>query len=241
MGNWYDIGFETNAKNIKEQAQRAKDRDLGNDRKRNTPRRFYLKRGTVDTPVNVIFLDETPFCLYEYNLVIDGKWGNYFTCLRSSTGKDPFAAYKDIIQMNRSYMGFLTILDCTHYSDRAGKEHHFTKKLLPMTSKALAKAEGWKKSKKSLVGCMYEVRRSDADKSERIGDDWQFSERVDLSTLKNPDGSSPDLTPANYKDILAPRSEEEIKTLLQSIVSGTTIVDLPTATATKETEEEVPF
>lgn len=239
MGNWYDIGFEANDKLIKENAAKQREREKNRERMKLTPRRFWIKRSTS---TQVIFLDDSPFCIYEYNVNINGEWGNYFTCVREKTQKDPFAKYSDRLQMKRTYMGFLTILDCTKYTDKTGKVRHYTKKLLPVTSKTLEKIATWKSKKGSLVGLKYDVTRSNNDKSEKIGDDWQFAEKVDLTALRDADGTPIDLTLPVYPEILAPLPEAEIIAILENAVSGR-LVDLPPATTVNETEREssVPF
>jgi hypothetical protein len=210
--DWANLGFDVNDQLRKDKARREEEMKT----RRSAPRRFWLARGAS---TSVILLDDTPFCIYEWNLMLNGKFGNYFTDDSAQTGENIFEEYKNKIKMTRSYLGFLSVIDCTEYMTRGTNENppHLvrnSKKLLPCPSDMLVKIKAWKEKKGSLVGCQYTVTRSDGPKAPRIGDDWQFEGRVDLSTILDAEGNPVDTTPAAYREILKPRSHSDIRDYL---------------------------
>lgn len=240
MSDWMYSGFDHGLKLQKEQEEVRKSWE----RQRQAPKRFWLNKGAE---TEVILCDDDPKGIYEYNLKLDGKWGNFFTCVRDKTGVDPFLKIQDKIPLSRSFVGFLTIIDCTKYVDSKNVERSFTKKLLPMTQKSLAKFAAMKKKRGSLVGWKFSVSRTNDPKSERIGDMWDALEKVDLSSLKHADGTPVNTTPINYEECLAPRPESEINTIINKIMFND-LNGVPVAQATETTQEntqtvesDVPF
>lgn len=223
--SWLDIGYEANERIMKEQqdVQESKKKEWGK------PRRFWLLPKESTT---VILCDDDPKCTFEYDVCINGKWGNFFTCTRRINGEDLWAPHTEKIQMKRSYMGFLTVIDETEYVAKNGTTYSHNKKVLPLTSKSIEAFKTRKANRGgSLVGCKFSVTRTDADKSLRIGDVWDFLETVDLSTIKNAQGEIVDTTPVNYEEFLAPRPKAEILEILASMGVG----------ETSSTEVEIPF
>ena len=246
--DWASLGFDNNDRLRVEKAQRDEEIKI----RKSAPRRFWIARskpGAEPSTTSVILLDDVPFCIWEWNLNLGGKWGNYFTDDSAATGVNIFADYKNKLQMTRSYVGFLTIIDGSEYMTKGSNDSpprlvKNTKKLLPCPSDMLVKIKAWKEKKGSLVGCQYTVTRSDGAKSPRIGDDWQFEGRVDLSEILDADGNPVDTTPANYREILKPRSEKDIRDYLGRFVGGGSVISAPSvskANLEEETTGEIPF
>lgn len=239
MTSFIDYGFDANDRIRKNNEEMAKERE----RKRNLPRRFWLSKGES---AQIILLDDTPACVWEYDVKVDGRFGNFFTCPKKETGKHSILdSYKDQVQFNRHYIGFLTIIDCTEYTDKNGKKRFNTKKVLPITSQALDRFKQYKKNRGTLVGAKFIVSRSNAEKAERIGDTWDFIEKVDLSTILDSDGKPVDTTPANYEELLKIRPESEVISVIEKVigkpVTAQSIGSYEEAPAVATSESEVPF
>ena len=243
--DYIDIGYEQN-KRLREEVLERQNEFESN---RAIPRRFWMKPGEKR---KIIFLDETPACTFEYNVELKlphydkPRWGHHFTCIRNKTGKDIFAGLPERVKRNRSYMGFLTIIECCEYEDKEGKLHRNVRRVLPMTSPFTEKVAGWIEDRGSIVGCMFSVKRGTDKKSPRIGDDWQFLEKVDLSEVLDADGIPVDTSPADYAAMLKPKSEEYIKNLLLDagitfVVGTATAVEKAADGTTGDSEEDVPF
>lgn len=102
-----------------------------------------------------------------------------------------------------SYVGYITVIDCGEVkSGPTGQylegwvndkltEYNYDRKLLPLKRGGrdkpglLQKLRRLREKKQgSLVGCVFDLYRS-GKKEERVGAEWEFQGRVDVSTLEN--------------------------------------------------------
>jgi hypothetical protein len=142
------------------------------------PNRVWLKPGTSQ---EFVFVDDTPFCFYEHNPKIDGSWKNWITCLKDvSDGEVPCCEI--LGQNSRYYVGYLTVVDMSKWTDKKGNVHQYEVKLLPAKLKTLKKFKRKKEERKSLVGCIYRATRED-DKSANVGDEFEFVKEADISKV----------------------------------------------------------
>lgn len=74
--SWYRTGEEGWAKAKQEDAEAKKRMEESRDPRKN---RFWLEN---DSAAKVTWLDTPSFFLHEHNLKINGRWGNYETCLK---------------------------------------------------------------------------------------------------------------------------------------------------------------
>lgn len=167
--------------------------------------RFWLKEGT-EKPV--IIVEDSFFGVWEHNPRIDGSWFNYFTCTEGLSDCPLCAA-----DIYRYYIGALTVLDLSEWTDKQGKMHKNERKLL------VAKADSIKKLLRrkereggSLVGCMFNVYRS-GEKSPNIGDDWELLERVKLEDYGNPEAF-------DYLEEFKPKSIDELEAIAKKAGSS---------------------
>lgn len=142
------------------------------------PNRVWLKPGTSQ---EFVFVDDTPFCFYEHNPKIDGSWKNWITCLKDvSDGEVPCCEI--LGQNSRYYVGYLTVVDMSKWTDKKGNVHQYEVKLLPAKLKTLKKFKRKKEERGSLVGCIYRATRED-DKSANVGDEFEFVKEADLAKV----------------------------------------------------------
>ena len=165
--SWYQQGYEG--------VKREEDR-LASQR---GPQRFWMPAGEKKL---VVWVDDDPFCIYEYNPKMNGSWKNWFT--------DPSEVYPDdttvqeILQgkFNRYYVGYTTIVDCSKWKDRRGNEYQYELKLFPTKIKSLklfqSKSEDWGGAKGKVV----KVRRTSSEDAS-CGNDFEKDREADLEKL----------------------------------------------------------
>lgn len=163
--SWYNTGFQGMA-----QEQARLDSSYG-------PPRFWVKPGETK---DLVFVDDEPVCIHEHNPKIDGKFQNAFTCVQG-IHEDVVCCQKLGLQ-SRYYIGYLTIVDCSEWSDAKGNKHQFELKLIGAKLRTLKKFRRKKDDKGSLIGCMYRAARED-DKSSSCGDEFEFQRKVDMDKL----------------------------------------------------------
>lgn len=199
-----------------------------------TPRpknhRFFLKKGESR---KIIFLtngDDSP-CIWEHEVLVDGRYQTV-TCLKSAEGQQcPLCEQAEKIGKGRRYSAmFFTILDTTEWTDKGGKTHSNEKKMLvakkDIVSKIKRKKEKLEKDGSSLRGAVFEVFRSNSDKSPRVGDEFEFSGVVNLEEYAAKHGC--DITNFDYYDMLKP-DPERVKQIVASLAGGLPAADeIPT-------------
>lgn len=164
--SWYDTGFE------------GTEREANRSRMVYGPRRLWIPAGASK---EIVMVDDSPFCIYEHNPKIGGKWQNWFTCLK---GVYDDVACCDVLgdSSYRYYVGYFTVVDCSEWTDRNGVKHQYEVKLLPAKMKTLKKFKRKKEDKGSLVGAMFTAFREDS-RSPSVGDEFEFKREVDLNKL----------------------------------------------------------
>jgi len=208
MGNdgWYTEGP------TKEDLEQAKRESAGG-----SARRFFLR---AEETKHIIMLDDVPFSIWEHNPTINGEFWHYFTCIKGINPEDPVCPMC-MSRIKRMYTGYITILDATGWKDKKGNLVRYNRQLFPMTLKTLKRFNVAKDKKTSLVGAQFEITRTSSD-AVKVGDMWDFEDYVDpfkdeeyWFTSKLQKKKMPP-EPFNYKEIFAPMSSAELK----SIASG---------------------
>lgn len=182
MGNdsWFSGGFKA-AKEVTESSN--KQFEFGN----NEMCRFRTKVGATS---QVIFLDDfswqvaldgnqisfIPFGRWEHKAEIGDDWKNnvYATCTKGvSPCKFCDAGFK------RYYVGSMTVLDLTQYTNKKGELITLPRKrIMPAAPKAMAIIEGKKNKKGNLLGWQYSVTRHD-NKDPRVGSDFEAENHIE--------------------------------------------------------------
>ena len=141
----------------------------------------------------VVFLDgdglfskREPFPFYEHHLRIDGKWGNFVTCISGKKdGKNLCfmctPRMRKYTYNNRSYMGAYTVIVTTPYKikkgKRKGKVVKNTKMLLCAKPTVLKTLKRKKEKHGVFVGQKWTTYRPEGD-SANTGTDWEFTDHV---------------------------------------------------------------
>lgn len=170
--SWYSTGYEG--------IDREKDRIA----RLSGPNRFWIKVGTSR---EIIFIDDEPLCIYEHNPKLNGRWQNWFTCLRDS--HDQVVCCEKLGDKTRYYVGYYTIVDLTENVDAKGNKYQYEVKLLPTKLKSLSLMRRKKQDRGSLIGCAFKVHR-DSEKDPNCGGEYEFQREGNLEKL---------FTVANYK------------------------------------------
>lgn len=208
MSEWLKRGYEIADKREKEIEERRK----------NTVRRFWLKpEGTT----KIVFLDDNPPIIDEHQVKIDGDWKHWFTCNSVIGAECPHCKAGN----KPSVTGFYTILDMSEWTDSKGNVHRNERQLFSVklkTLKKLKRASAKQRAKgfDGLVGCVFEVYRTDSD-APNTGDDYEFIERLTEEELKDLVGKNGTIEPFDYAQILAPKTEEEMNKALKESAETT--------------------
>ncbi|MGQ9570671.1 MAG: hypothetical protein ACUVUQ_07480 [Thermodesulfovibrionales bacterium] len=159
--------------------------------------RFLLKPG--ETAV-IVFVDSTPFFLFEHNIAVQGKWGNYLTCT-----KEVRACPVCERGLKSTYTAYLTIIDRREFvRKRDGKTVSDRKVLYPAKGSTIARIEDLRKKHGDLTGCMFEVKRYTKD-DPNCGTDFTFIKKVKLT--------GDNAIPVDYNKVLYPPTAEELHAL----------------------------
>lgn len=164
--SWYETGYDGAEKE-------AEKRALGYP-----PDRWWMKPGTSK---EVIFVDDTPFCIQEHTWRdTDGNWHSA-TC--TSKIHDQGCGACGAPGVGRAdYVGHFTIVDVQGWTSKEGKENKNRLMLLPAKTKVLNKFKMKKENRGSLLGQLWTLARADANAS-NTGDDLDH-----VRELKSMDG-----------------------------------------------------
>lgn len=221
MTNWYDTGYE-HAEKIQAEMDARKRDGFG-------PRRFWVPAD--GTKKEIIFIGgvldgdgeitSNPFCVYEHNLQINGRWGNHLTCMKKR-GQECAACD---IGDKPAYTAFFTVIECTEYTDKKGVTHVNETRLLPAkaATRNLLKTLSDNLPGKSLVGYKFQVSRS-TNKSASVGDIWVPLGPVpedQVLAMVDTNGNNCSFDPIDYVKWLAPKTYEEQKAFVGTASSNT--------------------
>lgn len=179
------------------------------------PMRFWIKPGTS---AKLTFLDTEGFYFNEHNLKQDGKWGNYYTCLKDFS-ECPLCDAGE----RAGYVCAYTVLDHSEYtSQKTGKVIKNQKKLLVVRPAVMNKLA---RRRESLEGNLtYGLFMFSRDKKEECntGEDIEFVKRLDASQVLKfkPQGANISdeefLAPFDYLKLFAPKSVDELRKIAGS-------------------------
>lgn len=162
---------------------------------------FYLKAGEKK---RLMFLDDAAIGVMEATVKVGYK--QFETYVIGSESSVLMQKHKNV---NRGYKEYYTVLDLTPYKAKDGKEKSYSVKALKVTKSIAAILEDRRiKAGGSLVGCMFEVGRSD-DKQASCGNDWQLLKKIP------PEQFPKDVKPIDFKKELKPKSEQFLEGVLK--------------------------
>jgi len=220
--DWFDVGFG----GIEEAEKRMM-----------TAHRFWVP---INGRKEFVFLDDEPFCIMEHSLYLEGSWRNYYTCLKGMYDTCPFCEDGK----KPYYIGFLTVVDLSEWTDNQGQRRSHEIRLFPMKTRPLKRFRRRKEEMGSLVGCVFRAYR-DSDRDPVVGGEFEFVRKVDLKDLvkevmeKNRWVSSEEqIAPFDYKEILRPVSPEQAVRVLSRLHGEAAE---PEGTADVPEGTEIPF
>jgi len=175
------------------------------ERMKSQVQRFYLP---PQKDAKVIFLDDDPPIIEEHQLKINGRWTNWFTC-RKMLGDRCIIC--DELGDNPYTIGFYTILDLSEYQNKKGETVKNTIKLFAPKFKALQMIKRASQKREGLTHWVCDIYRSSPE-SFNVGDVFEWEEKTDMDTIKQ---LNADAAVLNYEEILAPKTNEELKKILK--------------------------
>ena len=215
--SWYAKGAD--GFKVKDQIDAA----MAVRKERGVPR-FMLKAGEEAI---VVFVDEIPFFIWEHNLKIGGRWGNYVTCV-----KEIRSCPIDDSGERATYTGYLTIIDTRSFIKSDGTKVQNRKILYPAKGSTIKRLEDLIKKHGSLKGMAFKIKRYSKD-DPNCGTDFELLKRVNLT--------KDNAIPVDYDKVLAPPTLEELVALgFTNNIAGqqtdTGLEDLATGAAVGETK-----
>lgn len=163
--SWYETGTEGI-----EREQARLDSQRG-------PGRLWIPPGADK---DIVVADDEPFCIHEHNPKMDGNYRNWLTCLRNAY--DEVVCCQVLGPKSRYYCGYVTIVDCSEWTDNRGNKHQYEMRLLQLKMKSLKKFRRKKEDKGALVGTMWNFLRED-NRSPTCGDEWTYKRDVEMDKL----------------------------------------------------------
>jgi len=163
--SWYETGFD------------GVDKEQSRVESKFGPDRFWVP---PESSRELIFVDDEPFQINEHNPKINGGYKNWFTCLRGV--HDEVVCCEKLGGDSRYYVGYMTVVDCSEWTDKRGITHKYEVKLLPAKLRTMKKIRRKKEERGSLVGCLYRSSREDR-RSAAVGDEFEFQREVDMEKL----------------------------------------------------------
>lgn len=193
---WFKRGIEVfdKRKQIEAVAKARKERAVS---------RFYLKTGE---DAIIVFVDSSPFGIYEHNLKIDGKWGNFYTCSKEI---QPCPICQQFPENKPTWTAYLTVIDTRSFIRQSdGQEVKNRKILFPAKGTAIAKLEKLLSKYKNLAGLAFKVSRL-TDQDPNCGSDFEYLGKVNIIKKFGPDA----VNPIDYMKVLSFPTEEELAML----------------------------
>ncbi len=176
--------------------------------------RFFLK---PEEERIVIFIDNEPFCFWEHELYLNNQ-RVYYTCIKGLESRCPLC---EKTSSRRYYAGAFTILDLTEWTDKTGKIHSISKKLLIAKQRFLYKlSKQVAKRNGKLSGCKFSLLRTDGN-APRTGDNIEFIERVDLTKF-----DAELIKPFEYVKLFEPRKVEFLDEVVKELENQIDNIDV---------------
>lgn len=173
------------------------------------PMRFWLKPGTS---AKVTFLDTEGFYFSEHNLKVDGKWGNYYTCMKDFS-ECPLCDMGD----RPSYVCAYTIIDHSEFETKQGKKIKNQKRLLVVKPAVMNKLARRRETLEGNLQYGLFLFSRDGAQECSTGEDIEFIKRLsrdDLLRFKPTDSKQSDdefLAPFDYRKLFAPKPVDELR------------------------------
>jgi len=207
----------------------AKKEEEYEERQKSFVNRFWLP---PEKSAKIVFLDDNPVILDEHQVKLNGRWNNFFTCLRQLGQNCPLC---DELDNRPATTGFYTIIDTSEWTDSRGNKHVNEKKLFAPKFKTLQMLKRLSKKRGSLQGCVFDVYRTSAD-SYNVGDVFDYEGKLDEEQIKK---LNKDIAPFDYAEILKPLPASDLLRLLKRNAESTNTEDYDVYS--KDAADEINF
>lgn len=177
--------------------------------------RFWLKSGSE---TNITFVDGDldedgvlimPY-LEEHTTNIPGQWDNYI-CVADEE-PCPICEMEGQKGAKPDFVAVLTIIDHSVWTDKDGNKHKDEKKLFVMKHKTQKVLQRIATKRGGLSGCSFEVARSEGKMIPRVGDLFDFEEKISHKKMVKKYGKEM-ATPFNYEKELEYRDADALREL----------------------------
>lgn len=193
----------------------AKKEEEFEERQKSFVNRFWLP---PEKSAKIVFLDDNPVILDEHQVKLNGRWNNFFTCLRQLGQNCPLC---DELDNRPATTGFYTIIDTSEWTDSRGNKHVNEKKLFAPKFKTLQMLKRLSKKRGSLQGCVFDVYRTSAD-AYNVGDVFDYEGKLEEAQIKK---LNKDIAPFDYAEILKPQSAGDLLRILKRNAESTNTED----------------
>lgn len=199
--NWYTTGFQ--------QTDMAAQESQNRQNTSNKLIRFYLKEKESR---NIIFVDDVAFEIWEHNLKLNGKWGNFFTCI----GKKNGCVLCNELENKPYYSSNFTVLNLDGWKDKKGQIRDKNQVQL-LSAKAdvgvIIKHQKELRPSKKLAGVQYNILRTSSD-DYSTGSQFTFIKEFSVDQLLAK------YKPLVYTEILKPLAPEQLKNIVEQFKGG---------------------
>lgn len=161
--------------------------------------RFFIKDGEetsitfLDGELDNGMLDGAYF--FEHNVLMNGKWGNFFVCLQE---EEPCPVC-ETTKSKSSYVCLLTVIDHSSYKAKDGKTYKDQVKLFAAKRETVQILQKIAVKRGGLTGCRFDVSRS-GDKSASVGSMFDFVDKSSMATIRSKYGK--DVSQIDYEEYI---------------------------------------
>ena len=149
---------------------------------------------------------------WEHQMQINGSWKNWFPCVKD---EEP-CPLCEIKQPSLVYA--FTIIDHREWTDKNDKTHAHERKLFICKGETYKRLSKIASRREGLTGCTFEVGRL-GDKSESVGNDFDFIEKLSLKQLRKkygmeksgPSENNKVCLPYEYEDVIKYYTADELR------------------------------
>jgi len=193
--SWHSENFTGAEEAVKQATQRAE--------RSHMPFRIYLPKN--DTK-QVSFIDERAFSFMEHNYELNGKWGNYATCIGVENGC-PWCLGKN----NAYRVTLFTVIDHSVWADKKGNQQTDNKKILGVKESQALILRNSKMQWGRLKGMRVIITRG-GERSASSGDSFSLCANSE-GIIKTDWTKYPKefLVPFEYEKIYGPKSIDEMR------------------------------
>lgn len=171
--------------------------------------------GNIDQEGNIDF-----FMYYEHNLMLNGKWGNFFVCTKD-VEPCPICEAGD----KSAFVGVFTVIDHREFKAKDGKIYKDSPRLFVAKKDTIKTLQMLGAKRGGLAGCTFDVART-GEKSASVGSMFDFQEKNSIEDLqakyqrKNADGKMETFfVPADYEKECNYMTAEQLREAIPSLAT----------------------